>query len=377
MFVEQRILSSAAEWSLYAGALSGHEANLVFLFGDRLLLEDGIGFESLRELYPSARIVAASTSGEITGTEVHEGRLVATAVAFARTKVSCAQTTIGGVEESYEGGNRLARALIAPELVHVFVLSDGQVVNGTDLARGFNEHLPPGVRLSGGLAGDGTRFERTFVGLDKRPGPGRVVAIGFYGTALSVAFGSAGGWESFGPKRIVTRSEHNVLYELDGRSALALYKKYLGEQAAELPGSALRFPLSVTPPGAAHAVVRTILSIDEPTQGMVFAGDIAMGAQVRFMRASYEDLIDGAARAAERTREVQDPELALCVSCVGRRIVLGQRVEEETESVRAALGGRPVLAGFYSYGELAPADVNVACQLHNQTMTITTLKEAS
>lgn len=376
MFVEQRIPRSAADWLLHTGGLSGHAAHLVLLFGDRERLEQGGEFDSLRRLYPDARIVAASTSGEICGTEVSEGKLVATAIAFERTRIACEQQVIVSVGESYAAGERLARTLSAPELVHVFVVSDGQQVNGTELARGFNEHLPPGVRLSGGLAGDGTRFERTVVGLDDRPGPGRIVAIGFYGAALRVAFGSAGGWESFGPERLVTRSHHNTLYELDGQSALALYKKYLGDQAAELPGSALRFPLSVTRPGGDNAVVRTILSIDEPTQAMTFAGDILPGSRVRFMRASYEDLIDGAARAAEQTAAVADPQLALCVSCVGRRIVLGQRVEEETECVRAALGDRPILAGFYSYGELAPAGVDVACQLHNQTMTITTFREA-
>jgi hypothetical protein len=375
MFVEQRILDSAAEWTLIRGDLAGHAAHLVFLFGDRQLLEDGHAVAALRQRHPSAHVVAASTSGEITDDEVTEGRLVATAIAFERTRVRCAQSVVLHSGESYEGGKRLALALKAEDLVHIFAVSDGEVVNGTDLARGFNEHLPAGVRLSGALAGDGTHFERTVVGLDETPAPGRVVAVGFYGSGLRVAFGSSGGWEPFGPQRVVTRSSHNTLFELDGQSALALYTKYLGDQAAELPGSALRFPLSVTPAGASHAVVRTILSIDEASRAMVFAGDIPQGSRVRFMRASYEDLIDGASRAAEQTGSLRDPELALCISCVGRRIVLGQRAEEETESVRMALGPKPVLAGFYSYGELAPADVSVACQLHNQTMTITTLRE--
>jgi len=191
-----------------------------------------------------------------------------------------------------------------------------------------------------------------------------------------VGFGSAGGWEAFGPARVVTRAEHNTLYELDDQSALQLYKRYLGDQAAQLPGSALRFPLCVTPAGSDHTVVRTILSIDERAQGMTFAGDVPMGARVRFMRASFEDLIDGAAQAATQTQQQEAPaELVMCVSCVGRRIVLGQRTEEETESVRAVVGPDAVLAGFYSYGELSPAGRQVACQLHNQTMTITAWRE--
>jgi hypothetical protein len=377
MKIEQRVFDAASGWKIVVGDASGAAVQLVFAFGDRFLLETNEWLAELRRLYPAAHILAASTSGEITGTEVSEGRVVATAVAFEHTRVKCASVTVGHMSESYAAGRDLARMLDGDELVHVFVVSDGQLVNGTDLARGFNDHLPPGAQLSGGLAGDGTRFERTVVGLDEPPVPGRIVAAALYGSALRVGFGSAGGWEAFGPARVVTRAEHNTLYELDDQSALQLYKRYLGDQAAQLPGSALRFPLCVTPAGSDHTVVRTILSIDERAQGMIFAGDVPVGARVRFMRASYEDLIDGAAQAATQCQdhEVAAAELVICVSCVGRRIVLGQRTEEETESVRAVVGPGPVLAGFYSYGELSPAGRSVACQLHNQTMTITAWRE--
>jgi len=375
MKIAQRIFDSAGTWKVMNDGLAGRPAQIVFVFGEREMLERGEGMAELRKGFPGAHIVAASTSGEIVDTEVSEGRLVATAVGFEKTRVSCAVASVTDSNQSYDAGRELALKLRGPELAHVFVVSDGQRVNGTELSRGFNEHLPAGARLSGGLAGDGTRFERTVVGLDEPPVPGRIVAIGLYGAALRVGFGSAGGWEAFGPARVVTRSEHNTLHELDGQSALQLYKKYLGDQAAQLPGAALRFPLCVTPAGSDHTVVRTILSIDEKAQTMTFAGDIPLGARVRFMRASYEDLIDGAARAAEQTRGEAQPELVLCVSCVGRRIVLGQRTEEETESVRAVMGADAILAGFYSYGELSPVGSSVACQLHNQTMTITTLRE--
>jgi hypothetical protein len=375
MDIEQRIFDSAAGWELSSGKLENADPQLVLALGDRHLLEAGAALTELRKIYPQACVVSASTAGEIFGTEVSEQRIVATAIAFKKTSIKCAASRVTSSGQSYGAGRDLAQKLTAPGLVHVFVLSDGQVVNGTDLARGFNEHLPAGVQLSGGLAGDGTRFERTVVGLNDQPVPGHIVAVGFYGSALTVRFGSAGGWEAFGPERIVTRAEQNTLYELDGQSALQLYKKYLGDRAAQLPGSALRFPLCITPRESDHTIVRTILSIDETAEGMIFAGDIPMGAKVRFMRASYEDLIDGAALAAEQTRADRAAELALCVSCVGRRIVLGQRTEEETESVRAVIGEGAVLAGFYSYGELAPAGSSVACQLHNQTMTITTFRE--
>lgn len=374
MKLEQRFFDPASGWKIRTGSLGQLKAQLVLVFGGRYLLDAGEGLEDVRRCYPGAQIVAASTSGEITGTEVTEDKLTSIAVALERSRVWCEATRVSSPRESYAAGQDLARRLIGPELVHVFAISDGGLVNGAELARGFNETLPDGVRLTGGLAGDGDRFEKTLVGLDEKPVPGRVVAVAFYGKHLKTAFASSGGWEPFGPERAVTRSIGNVLHELDGKSALALYKSYLGEHAAKLPGSALRFPLGVTV-GSASPVVRTILSIDDQEESMTFAGDIPLGARVRFMRASYEDLIDGAVQAAEIAGKLKMPQLAICVSCVGRRIVLGQRIEEETEAVQDLLGTDVVLTGFYSYGELAPADSSAACQLHNQTMTITSIRE--
>lgn len=375
MRIEQRAYSPTHGWRTLAGVDGTFRPQLVFLFGGRHLLEKPELVAEVRKRYPDAQVVAASTSGEIIGDAVTEDELAITAVALEKTRVSCAATKVSDSSASHLAGQELARQLMGPDLVHVFVLSDGAKVNGTDLARGFNETLPAGVVLTGGLAGDGTRFEKTLVGLDELPVSGRIVAVGFYGKHLRVAFGSSGGWSPFGPERVVTRSAGNVLHALDGRSALQLYKTYLGDHAASLPGSALRFPLAITTNDGRPPVVRTILSIDEQAESMTFAGDVPEGARVRFMRASYEDLIDGAARAAHQVQPLATPDLAICISCVGRRIVLGQRTEEETEIVRDTLGAHTVLTGFYSYGELAPANDATACQLHNQTMTITSLRE--
>lgn len=372
MKVEQRLYRPEAGWSLAQGSLEGRPAALVLAFGDRAALTAS-GLADLRGHYPGAHLMLCSTAGEICDTQVTEGALTTTAVAFDHTTLRFASTPITRSEDSLACGQEIARQLAGPGLVHVFVICDGTRTNGTEFVRGLLGGLPPEVKITGGLAGDGARFERTIVGLDEVPSDGRIVAVGFCGARLKVSFGCEGGWAPFGPERIVTRSQGNQLFELDGRSALALYKTYLGDLAAGLPGTGLRFPLQLTPLDGAAPVVRTILSVNDTDESMTFAGDIPVGARVRFMRASHEDLIDGAARASSEVRG-SEAELVLCVSCIGRRIVLGQRIEEETELLREAVGARPVIAGFYSYGELAPRGTG-SCQLHNQTMTITTLSE--
>lgn len=374
MKIEQATWSPADGWVLRRGALNGAPAHFVLAFGGRHLLEDPARYIDIRSRYPGARVLIASTAGEITDVSITEEELTLVAVAMEKTEIDASAVTITHPEESYELGAELARRLTRPELAHIFVLSEGSLANGNELVRGFNRHLPPGVTVTGGLAGDGPRFERTLVGLDEPPRPGRIAALAFYGSHFKSSFGSADGWSPFGPERVITCSMGNRLCELDDRSALDLYRQYLGDQAAGLPGSALRFPLSLSLQDGSPTVVRTILSVDEANRCLVFAGDMPVGGRVRFMHASYEDIIDGAAAAADLLK-IRDHELVICVSCVGRLIVLGQRTEEEMDVVRDCVGPRAIITGFYSYGELAPAMAGSSCQLHNQTMTITGFSE--
>jgi hypothetical protein len=354
-------------------------ANLVFVFGDRLAMEDGRALGELVELHPGADIVGCSTAGEIQDTCVTVDGVVAAALAFDHSGVQVVTTTS---DDSASAGSRLAGALAAEGLRHVLVFSEGSSVNGTELTRGLlgmtgglARGVPPGVSVTGGLAGDAERFERTFVIHGGDILPNGIVGIGLYGERLRIGCGSMGGWDPFGPDRVITRSEGNTLYQLDGKPALALYKQYLGPHADDLPSSALLFPLLLQTPTS--ELVRTILGVNEEDQSMLFAGDVPEGATVRLMKANFERIVDGAAGAAEASTAIGGtPEFALLVSCVGRRLILKQRTEDELEAVRHAVGPAAVMAGFYSYGELGPSAKGGSCELHNQTMTITTLAEA-
>jgi hypothetical protein len=282
------------------------------------------------------------------------------------------------MKDSFDAGQTLAQSLDPQGLVHVFVLSDGLNVNGSALVQGLRRGLPEGVAVTGGLAGDQDRFSETLVFLDSISQKNTIVAIGFYGDSLQVGYGSKGGWDSFGPDRLVTRSKANVLYELDGQPALELYKKYLGEQAQGLPATGLLFPLSLALNGSDKRLVRTILSVNEENGSMTFAGDVPEGQYARLMKANFERLLDGAAGSARQSQEIgaSTPHLAMLISCVGRKLVLKQRVEEEVENVQDALGQDTALTGFYSYGEICPVGpTETQAELHNQTMTVTTFAE--
>jgi hypothetical protein len=371
MQVEQRVWTAGGGW---AGPATLAGAQVVLVFGEKAALADPARLAEVRTAYPGAHLAGGSTAGEIAGLRVMDGTIVATAVRFDGTRIEEAHIDMASGEGSQDAGSRLAQALPKEGLVHVLVISDGQNVNGSDLVRGMTAKLPRGVAVTGGLAGDGARFQSTLTVADPGVGERRLVAIGLYGRRLKVGYGSLGGWDAFGPQRVVTRSKGNILYELDGQPALALYKKYLGEHAAGLPATGLLFPLAVSAGGGTE-LTRTILAVDEVEQSLTFAGDVPQGAMARLMKANFDRLVDGAHGAAQGAALGGPVELAILISCVGRKLVLKQRVEEELEAVQDVLGGRATMAGFYSYGEICPAAPDASCELHNQTMTITTLSE--
>jgi hypothetical protein len=378
MKIEQTRWTKSGGWEPRSQRLLGDRAQLVLLFGGMPLVTLPALMDEIKTAYPSADLLGCSTAGEIFDTQVTDDALVVTAIEFKETKVRGFDAQLTAGQGGYEVGRDLAGRLPKQDLVHVFVLSDGLHVNGSELVAGLIENLPSNVTLTGGLAGDGDRFSSTCVVWNDVPKNGTIAVVGFYGKHLKVGYGSLGGWDSFGPERLITKSRGNVLYELDGRNALDLYKKYLGEHANELPASGLLYPLSLRTAQDTTPVVRTILAVDEEAQSMTFAGDIPEGAYARLMKANFDRLIDGAVGAAKVTGAMMATapvELAILISCVGRKLVLKQRVEEEVEGVRDVLGEQPVLAGFYSYGEISPFTPNAKCELHNQTMTITTLSE--
>jgi hypothetical protein len=362
-------------------------AQLVLVFGATAALQDSELVQSIRRFCPMAQFLGCSTSGEICGTEVSDDAVVTTAIHFDHTQVRPAHVSLDANADSEKAGELLSRALPhsviceaggrEEKLTHILVVSDGLSVNGSDLVRGLMKHLPEHVTLTGGLAGDGARFGMTLVFKSDEPRPETIAAIGLYGNRLQVGFGSLGGWEPFGPERLVTRSRANVLFELDGRPALSLYKQYLGEHAKGLPATGLLFPLIVQAKSGSTALVRTILAVDEQQQSMTFAGDVPEGAHARLAKANIDRLVEGAVGAAKVScpEGAVAPQLAVLISCVGRKLVLKQRVEEEVEGVRDVLGAQAAIAGFYSYGEIAPFSRGERSELHNQTMTITTFAE--
>jgi hypothetical protein len=339
--------------------------------------------ERLRAAFPRSFLLGCSTGGEILGTGLEDHSVTVAVLRFASTRLCLAHAYVAsGSAASREAGERIGDVLAAPDLKGVFVLSDGLKVNGSELISGLDAVLPAQVKVSGAMAADGERFKNTYVfaagpGEPLRILPRQVGAIGFRGDSIRLAHGTSGGWSPFGLERRVTRSQGNVLFELDGKPALKLYKNYLGDRAQDLPGAAFLFPLGILDRvcDSSEVVVRTVLSVDEETQSLSFGGDIPENSTVQLMHCNIDRLVEGAAGAAVKLGKVAEgPALTIAASCVGRRMVMRERTEEGLEAILDTLPEGMLMMGLFAYGELSRLSLG-RCQLQNQTVNLTLIQE--
>ncbi|MEY4615669.1 MAG: hypothetical protein RJB66_629 [Pseudomonadota bacterium] len=355
--------------------VQAEQPSWITVFGHPSYFEDGSLGQRLKAIFPKAEIIGCSTAGEIGNDGVHDNRLVVTGVNLKRPNIRAAWCEITGAEGSRNSGSQLASSLSKQGLNGVFVLSQGVNVNGSDFIAGIKSQVSSETVITGGLAGDAGAFQKTYVLCNEKVGSNIAAGIGFYDNAVKIGFGSMGGWEPFGPVRRVTKSKANVLYTLDGEPALELYKKYLGDHAKGLPASGLLFPFAILKEnGDQTGLIRTILAVDEKEGSLTFAGDMPENSIVRLMSAKTANLVNGASGAAQWALssmgdgKPQDA-FAILVSCVGRKLVMADDIEEEVDAVQAVMQ-KGTVTGFYSYGEICPFGFVSDCKLHNQTMTV-------
>lgn len=369
-----------------ANLFGGRIPNLLLIFGDTYSIENTDIGKKFNQAFKEAKILGCSTGTRISQNDTLEDIGISlTAIGFDSTQLRQVSENLTAHENGVSLGQSLGDKLLGANLKSVLVLCDGLNVNGSEIVDGLGLVLGPEVKISGGLAGDGEKFSKTFVMNQTETKEGLVTAIGFYGEKLIVTHGSAGGWDEFGPQRMITRSKGNVLYDMCDTNALELYENYLGEEAKALPASGLFYPLKIWHPNYPdHEMVRTLLSIDREEGSMTFAGDIPEGWYAKLMRGRSDKLILGANSAAKlaandeiMTDNIVGPKLCLFISCVGRRLLLGERTEYEVEVVKQVLGDQTKIAGFYSYGEIATNNTSGKCGLHNQTVTLTLMGEAA
>lgn len=378
MKFEQEHLSSKMALGKLPSQSPLPDANWVLIFGSVNRFNDRNFGKTIQKRYPNAYIMGCTTSGEITNNGVFDDSIHITAMKWERSKLKFIAKPITSMAQSHGLGAQIARELAQDDLKGVFVLSDGLNVNGSELVEGLQEVLP-NTPITGGLAGDGAKFTKTLLLNNDKTHDRIVIAVGIYGEDAIITSGALGGWKPYGPPRKITKAVKNIVYELDGKPALPLYKMYIGYYANALPASGLNFPFAIMSEDKNITVIRTLLAVNEKDNSLTFAGNVNQGATVRFLKSDHDSLVNGASDATRQILDkdvnINDKAIAICVSCVGRKLVMEDKVSDEVFAVQRLLGMQTGITGFYSNGEICSGEDDIHSQLHNQTMTIAYLSE--
>lgn len=283
-------------------------------------------------------------------------------------------------DDKYAVGRAVGELLAGTQPCVVIAFPDVLEGNATGFLEALSQAIGPKVPIIGGAPGDGARFQRTFTILDGTIQRSGASGVALYGP-IEVAVAALSGYVPLGAARTVTaRAASNVLLELDGRSALEVYREYLGDRASEMPGVSIEFPIAVMAPAQGDAsipseiqLVRAVFAIDEARGALILGGDVPERAVIRVARAVREHIVRGAQECVTRALTAMPaPELALVFSCASRIIAMGARYRDECRGAFAALPTALTKFGFYTFGELSPLDgVN---HHHESTFTVALLR---
>src|SRR3954469_9833888 len=261
----------------------------------------------------------------------------------------------------------------APRLC--ITMPDGLTVSGSAALDALRAELGDAVPIFGGTAGDQWRFKgtRQFHGTEVLQDS---VPFLLFGEGVVFSFGVDTGWRPIGREGRVTDVDGHVVRAIDGRPATEFYREFLGN--ADIP-PLTEYPLAVTADegrGANSYYLRAPGRTDEATGCIHFLGDVPDGSRVHITTTNRDQIL-AATRSSfqfalddfpKDTAGGGAPALALCISCAGRKQILGSRTQEEARIVKELLGDVPA-AGFYGYGEIARLAKDGVPHYHNETFT--------
>ena len=321
-------------------------------------------------------LIGCTTAGEISS----DGFSTDSAVlgGMVSDQINFEMVSVTAISQNSEKAGRELAAGFSDSVRYVQLFSDGITGDGSAILRGMTSSFNGNLPVSGGTSGDGGNFLKTYQFLGDEVLSDAAVAIGFCGD-FKLGTGVRSGWTPIGLPKKVTRAAGNVLYELNGESALSVYERFLGKHAEQLPAVGVEYPLGIIGQfedldGTDHLLLRATMSVDREKGVINFAGEIPEGAMVYLTCGDRNAILDATEAAARTAIEdygtAANPAVVFFYSCMARKTVLGLRTKEEIERVQRHFSATVPVLGFYTYGEYCRVRRNGPSLLHNETATL-------
>ena len=372
------------EAALAALAKLSIKPDILWVFGaityNQQKLLDGIAAAA-----PEVPVVGCTTDGEISNKGLSVNSVVV--MALASDTIRFETTYVENLsKDSYAAGAQIGKAFQGVGSRYIQIFSDGLSGNADQIIKGIKDHMGDDIKIAGGTAGDGGDFKRTFQYYGNRVLTDSIVAVAFQGQ-FGIGTGTACGWFPVGIAKKVTKAVGNVVFELDGQSALQAYERFLGKHAERLPAVGVEYPLGLLEDDSdseeeGYFLCRATMGVDREAGAIIFAGNVPEGSLVKMTIGNDGDIIQAARQAAnsamERLGQVDPalkPQAIFLYSCMARKIVLGTRTDEEIMAVKEVVGKHVPIIGFYTYGEYCPIGECEKSCFHNETATLTIIGE--
>ncbi len=323
--------------------------------------------EAVTSAFPAMPLIGCTTDGELSSVldfQEDSTLLIVFSGDGLEVRVGLGRSLSDSVENAVQDALDQAQAAAEPRPQLCIAIPESLTVSAVSIVNTLVERLSPDVPLVGGTAGDQWRFEKTrqFIG---REVTSDSVPILLLCGAVQVGVGVASGWQPVGPRSLVTRAEGHRVREIDGLPALDFFQQFHGPHVEPNP----EYPLGVFDANRGEHYLRAPLSYDRDSGSVDFAGDIPVGSEVQITDASRNEILtacETSIKMANASFNGTDPAGVLVFSCAARKQLLGTRTAEEAALLRNLGEGLP-MAGFYTYGEIAPMGDRSFATLHNET----------
>jgi hypothetical protein len=326
-----------------------------------------VGASSCGEFIRDSRLEASNPYQEVISSE----GLVMVLLQLPEDSVKTYQISRDSVESDLHLGQSIGdwalSAFADPQLI---VLASGLSLNGDDFVRGMMQHKPD-MPVFGGLAGDDSQFEQTWVFSNGGAINSGVVAVAFDSNLIEVVGNAVSGWKGIGAMKTVTHSEGNRVYTIDRQPALDTYIHYLNIAEDELPQIGVDYPILLKQGN--ESILRAVLMVDSQSRSLVFAGNVPQGSQIQFASCPGNEVLDASKLALDELHQQHtQADVVIAFSCMARHLALGPDIQAEIDHA-FELWQAPVI-GFFTYGEIGSTASRQTC-LFNETLSLMLLRE--
>lgn len=329
---------------------------------DKNILENLL--QEIQEITPQAKIIGATTDGEILENEVSTDKIILSVTSFEKATLSVAMQI--NEDNTYECGVKIAKKLIQDDTKVLFLFLDGIHGNGEVFLNGVKS-ISNEITIAGGMAGDAGQFKNTYVLSNEGIIYKGAVGISVNSQNLHIKTSYSFNWQEIGKPLTITKAEANHVYEIDGKSPVEIYTQYLGIDIAELlPAKGVEFPLILERDGI--KIARAVLG-KEDDGSLIFAGNLRVGDKVHFGYGNSSMILKDSLCIKDNLSSI-NVESIFVYSCMARRRFLEKSISLEL----TPLANIAPTSGFFTYGEFFKSN---NCELLNQTMTVIAMSESN